>query len=57
MYICNECEKEFEDPERCIGDTTEFWGAPYTEMYNGCPYCKSRDYRDESDEEESDEAC
>lgn len=52
MYICNECGKKFEDPVKCMGDTTEYWGVPYTETYDGCPYCKSNDYRDEFDDEE-----
>lgn len=42
MYRCDNCEKEFEEPERC-SVSGEFWGAPFTEYYRGCPYCKSND--------------
>ena len=39
---CPDCEKEFEEPKRC-SISGEFWGAPFTEYYSGCPYCKSND--------------
>lgn len=42
MYRCNNCDKEFEESKRC-SISGEFWGAPFTEYYSGCPYCKSND--------------
>ena len=41
MYRCNECDKEFEDTKRYAGDSGEYWGAPCTQYYEGCPYCRS----------------
>ena len=43
MYKCNDCQREFEKTERYIREKGEFWGAPYTEYYEGCPYCESED--------------
>ena len=41
MYWCADCEKEFEDPVRRAVMSGEFWGAPFTEYGDTCPYCKS----------------
>lgn len=41
MYRCNECDKEFEEPVKRAVLSGEFWGAPFTEYGDTCPYCKS----------------
>ena len=43
MYRCFECNKDFEDCEKYPDFSGEFWGAPFTKYYYGCPYCKSED--------------
>lgn len=41
MYRCLDCEKEFEEPDEYPGMSGEYWGKPFQEYYQGCPYCKS----------------
>ena len=41
MYWCYDCEKEFEEPVRRAVFSGEYWGAPFTEYGDTCPYCKS----------------
>lgn len=41
MYWCADCEKEFEKPVKRAVLSGEFWGAPFTEYGDTCPYCKS----------------
>ena len=55
MYICNDCGRKFEDPIRCKGDTTEYWGVSYTNTYDGCPHCKSDNYIDEYEYDDDEE--
>ena len=43
MYKCFNCGKELEYTVRLPVMSGEFWGAPFTEYDNCCPYCKSND--------------
>lgn len=50
MYKCNECDRIFEHPStRSVH--SEYWGAPKTDFFSVCPYCKEEDF-DEYEEEE-----
>ena len=40
MYICRECGRSFETPENLPVMSGEFWGRPFTEYADCCPYCK-----------------
>ena len=41
MYLCNDCQEEFERPVHRPVMSGEYWGAPFTEYGDTCPYCKS----------------
>lgn len=43
MYRCFKCDREFEMPSEYPDFREEFWGAPFTKNYYGCPFCKSGD--------------
>lgn len=43
MYRCFDCDKEFEEPIRLPVFEGEYWGAPFVEYGECCPYCKSDD--------------
>ncbi len=47
MLQCEECGRKFEEPARYPDFTSEFWGAPFTKYYDGCPYCKSEEIGEE----------
>lgn len=38
MKLCLDCSYIFEEPKE-YSDNTEFWGAPKTKYYLGCPMC------------------
>lgn len=49
-YKCNDCEREFNEPdsyEECMG---EFWGSPAYETFYCCPFCGSDDYEEVTNE-------
>lgn len=53
MYKCKDCGRIFDEP-KLIEDCVGYYGeAPYTEYWDGCPYCESADiaeYREDEDE-------
>lgn len=51
MYKCNDCGKRFEEPKITQESRGEYWGAPCWEMYSVCPYCKSDDIDEETEDE------
>lgn len=52
MYKCLDCNREFDSPERYQGDCEFFWGRPTYDYYEGCPYCKSEDIEEISEDED-----
>lgn len=50
-YKCNDCEREFDEPESYEEYMGEFWGSPAYETFYYCPFCGSDDYEEVSDEE------
>lgn len=52
---CNDCGKTFDEPISWIESRGEFWGSPCFETLYGCPYCKSDDIEEETDETDEDE--
>lgn len=50
MFRCEECGWEFEVPRRYPDFVGEFWGAPFTKYYDGCPICQSGDIAEEMEE-------
>lgn len=63
MYRCRECNEPFDELVKCHGDRSEYWGAPGSDTYDGCPFCSSEFFDDlddledegEVEEDESDE--
>ncbi len=51
MLRCEECGKEFETPRRFPDFCGEFWGATFTKYYDGCPYCKSGDIEEVTEDD------
>lgn len=51
MLRCEECGLEFDVPSRFPDFSGEFWGAPFTKYYYGCPYCKSGDIEEVTDDD------
>lgn len=44
MNICNNCDFQFETPERSKELMGEYWGAPAYETIYRCPCCGSDDF-------------
>lgn len=56
MYICLDCDVEFEEPAQWQEFRGECHGSPAYETMYGCPYCKgSFDVVEDEDEIEEDE--
>lgn len=51
-YYCYDCNREFDTPIRYQGDCELFWGRPTYDYYAGCPYCKSEDIEEISEDED-----
>ena len=42
LLYCTDCNKVIDDEDLDYEtETYEYWGAPYSERYPVCPYCKS----------------
>ena len=48
LLYCTDCNKVVDEEDLDYEtETYEFWGAPYSERYPVCPYCKSDYLTDE----------
>ena len=48
LLYCTDCNKVIDEEDLDYEtETYEFWGAPYSERYPVCPYCKSDALTDE----------
>lgn len=52
IYKCNDCGKEFLEPQAVEEDRGEFWGMPCSETMYYCPECGSGDFEEIEVEEE-----
>ena len=45
LYKCRDCGREFDEPgvDREYG---EYWGSPFTERFEVCPFCGSADFEE-----------
>ena len=42
LLYCTDCNRVIDDEDLDYEtETYEYWGAPYSERYPVCPYCKS----------------
>lgn len=44
MFICLDCEAEFEEPMTYYESQGEYFGAPAWEAFGACPCCGSTEY-------------
>lgn len=43
MYICLDCDREFETPDTAAGEQLEHFGVPCRDAYAACPFCGNAD--------------
>lgn len=62
MFMCYECQQEFDKPKYVQESRGEFWGMPAFETMSYCPFCGSEAFdeketvmRDLLDDEEDEE--
>ena len=65
MFMCYECQNEFDTPKYVQESRGEFWGMPCSETMSYCPFCGSeafderdivmKDLMDEDYDDEEDE--
>lgn len=55
MWICLDCNTEFEEPSTYQEYMGEFWGTPAYETFCCCPFCESDEIEEKEEPEEEDD--